>query len=409
MKSDGRCSCTGRVTLLSNIPHYHAAAEALYEAGLLDRYITSWTLFDDEPPSHYLPAFYKQKLDGRRLRRIPPRKVIQYRLPEFLQKALPKCSLTSADFATNLNNWMFDNMARSRVRTPCILHFVNTLGYSASRQVRRRGGFAICDSRQAHPLAQNQLLAAEAEKRGLPAPKTNERLTERMLGEYESAGHIIVPSSFAMRTLTARGIDPAKVSIVPYGVDPDVFPAKVENRRREFTILFVGTLGLRKGVLYLLEAVKNLRLPHVQVICIGALDAEMELPLRPYQGLFLHLPNVPKVQLKRYYQDADVFVLPSLADAYPLAVLEAAVTGLPVITTTNVGSCDLLTEGRSGLIVPPGDAEALATAILSLYSSEDLREEMGRFNLSMLETFTWDAYKKTLIDTYKTRILASAA
>src|ERR1700733_14297258 len=181
----------GSVTLLSNIPHYNATAEALYSAGLLDRYITSWTLFDDDVPPPYLPEFYRKKLEGRRLRQVPRQKVMQFRLPEVLQKTLPRWSLSDDYAATNINNWLFDLFAQWRSRHPYILHFVNTLGFSVSKQVRRLGGLAICDSRQEHPLSQNQLLGAEAEKRGLPNPRINQRITERMLGEYETAHHII--------------------------------------------------------------------------------------------------------------------------------------------------------------------------------------------------------------------------
>jgi len=344
-------------------------------------------------------------MESRRLYGVPKHRVIQYRLPEVLQRALPQWSITSSEVATNLNNWLFDFRAKRKVNRPPILHFVNTLGLSFAREVRREGGLVICDCRQEHPLTQNRLLLAEAEMRGLRHAHANATLTERMLGEFEASHRIIVPSRFARNTFLDNGVDEAKLSIIPYGVDAKVFPPKLPSEGRDVTLLFVGTLSLRKGVLYLLEALKNLKLPRLRALFIGGMDPGMEELLAPYRHLFTHLPNIPKIGLRQYYQRADFFVLPSIADAYPLAILEAAATGLPVITTTNVGSCDMLVNGKSGVIVPPADVAALTAAIELLYRSAEQREQMGQFNRSLAAAFTWNAYKTRLIEEYRRTIL----
>lgn len=340
---------------------------------------------------------------------MPPGKVTQYKLPELMQKMLPRLHVCSASTATNLHNWLFDWRARSGDDAPAILHFVNTLGVGFAKRVRSEGGITICDSRQVHPLAQNKLIAAEESHRGVKPRRVNRGLTERMLAELEESDRVIVPSTFARRTFVEQGIDPNHISVIPYGVDTSWFPPKVQSQSNQFKVLFVGTLGLGKGVLYLLEALKQLKLPRTRLICIGNMEEGFEKLVQPYKNDFLHLPNVPKVQLKKYYQAADVFVLPSLADSYALVVLEAAATGLPIITTSSVGSCDALHDGKSGLVVPPADANALAAAILRLYESPSLRNEMTQFNFGLSRTFSWDYYKQRLILEYTQKFLRQEA
>ena len=305
------------VSLLSNIPHYNYTAEALAEQGWLDRYYTSWTLLDGERPPFYLPGFYRRKLEGRRLAAVPGLAVTRLLLPELLQKALPRTRIVGPDTATDLNNWLFDFLVKNRVSRSRVFHFVNTLGVASARAVRDRGGFVVCDSRQEHPLTQDAILSREAEARGLSTKAQHGRPTARMLDELRASHHLIVPSQFARDSFVEHGIDPAIISVIPYGFDPAFFSPAATKPGRPFTILFVGGLSLRKGVLYLLEAVKSLKDPSLRVLCIGSVELAIEPLLSAYRGLFDHIPSVPKVELRRYYGAADVFVLPSLTDAYP--------------------------------------------------------------------------------------------
>ena len=93
----------------------------------------------------------------------------------------------------------------------------------------------------------------------------------------------------------------------------------------------------------------------MKMVCIGNIEPGMEQLLTPYRSMFLHLPSVPKVQLKEYYNRADVFILPSLGDSYALVVLEAIASGLPVIVTENVGAADAIENGKNGFVIPAGD------------------------------------------------------
>jgi colanic acid/amylovoran biosynthesis glycosyltransferase len=82
-------------------------------------------------------------------------------------------------------------------------------------------------------------------------------------------------------------------------------------------------------------------------------------------------------EIRRYYEDADVFVLPSFAEGVPAVLMEAMAMGLPVVTTRVAGIPELVEDGQSGFVVPPGRVDALVEAVRRLASDPELRREMG--------------------------------
>jgi glycosyltransferase involved in cell wall biosynthesis len=398
------------VALVSNIPHYYYAARALSEEGALAVYVTSWCLLDGEEPPAWLPALYRRKLEGRRHPGLTRGRVARILAPEAIQKAFPKLHLCSSARATRINNHLFDLRARARLRVAPpwnVLHYVNTIGLECARAAKDRGALVVYDSRQEHPAMQNLLVANEASRWGIRPPALNQALGERMLRELTLADHVIVPSQFAKGSFVSYGGAENRIHVLPYGVDtelfsqvPDVAPGGV------LKLLFVGTLGLRKGILNLLEALRLVKSTHVQLTCIGSVDPEISTALRKYSGLYTHHPVVPKVDLPNYFSSHDLFVLPSIADAYPLAVLEALSAGLPVLTTHNVGSSDLITHGVHGLIVPPGNSAALASAIEGLSADHRILASMRNDVRALRPMLSWARYEQTLRTLYREHLVA---
>src|SRR5580658_7144851 len=101
-----------RAIVLSNIPHYHHLAQALHQAGLLERYITAPALLAGERAPAWLPAKLRRKLEGRRLHGVPKALVRQMRWPEILQRLLPATGVISRERADWMNNQLFDRRSR---------------------------------------------------------------------------------------------------------------------------------------------------------------------------------------------------------------------------------------------------------------------------------------------------------
>ena len=147
-----------RSILLSNIPHYHHLAEALHAENLLAKYITAFTLLENEKAAGWLPAKLKRKLEGRRLHGLPSSMVQRFRVPETLQKVLPAMHLCGADRGNWINNHLFDHLAKRCFDDCDIFHFVSSIGLYSARKAKRVGARVICDVRQEHPAFQRQIL-----------------------------------------------------------------------------------------------------------------------------------------------------------------------------------------------------------------------------------------------------------
>jgi glycosyltransferase involved in cell wall biosynthesis len=171
------------------------------------------------------------------------------------------------------------------------------------------------------------------------------------------------------------GVDPARLHVIPPGVDGTLFESSKPRSagRRPVRILFVGGDFQRKGGDLLVEIYRR-RLKHlVEIDFVTRSDAfAVEPGLRVHAGLG---PNDPR--LVTLYGEADIFVLPTRADCFSMAGMEAMAAGLPVITCPVGGVGELFTDGVQGIYVPPDDGHALAEAILALVSDEHRRLAMG--------------------------------
>ena len=128
----------------------------------------------------------------------------------------------------------------------------------------------------------------------------------------------------------------------------------------------VGSLFREKGVVHLVRALS--KIPKAKLLLVG--DGEAEVALRAEAANRGVTERVifagPRSDVSEILAALDVFVLPSLVEAFPMAILEAMAAGLPVVATRVGGVSECVADGETGLLVPPGDPEALAHAIASL-------------------------------------------
>ena len=211
--------------------------------------------------------------------------------------------------------------------------------------------------------------------------------------ECERADRILVGSQFARNTFIEEGFLAEKMVVIPYGADLARFsPAQpTDGQKKTFRVLFVGNIGQRKGISYLLRAYQRLKGPNTELMLVGNYPDDSS-PFAPFRDQFTHVPHVPQSQLAAIYQDAQVFVFPALLEGMGLVVLEAMASGLPVITTPN-GPGDLVRDGVDGFVVPIRDVDAIVEKLEYLRAHPEERLRMGQNARERAKMFTWEHYR----------------
>jgi glycosyltransferase involved in cell wall biosynthesis len=207
----------------------------------------------------------------------------------------------------------------------------------------------------------------------------------------------------------------AEVDVLPNGVDSDRFrPVDAATARRELglpadnkVVLFVGMLIPIKGIEYLLEAIRVVAHKDENAIFAfvgeGHLKSKIVERLEDLADRVVIAGSRPSTETPLWMNAADILVLPSLSEGRPNVVLEAMACGTSVVATPVGGIPQLLQDGKTGLLVPTRDSEALARSLLRLLRNEDLREELARQarDTILSKGLTWERTADRFAELYR--------
>ena len=209
---------------------------------------------------------------------------------------------------------------------------------------------------------------------------------------WRDAG-VMVANSDGLAELARRHRPSSRVTVIPAGADVDgITPKEDYSPRGDVRLLYVGRLAKQKGLDVLLPALAKISSalkwkltlvgdgPEWPVVAALAARLAMidRIELRGWQGWDV-LPEI--------YRSADIFVLPSRDEGMPAALLEAMATGLPVVGTRIAGAGEAVLHGKTGLLVPGGNSEALADALTQLIADPSRWEPFGRAGRARAETY----------------------
>jgi glycosyltransferase involved in cell wall biosynthesis len=229
---------------------------------------------------------------------------------------------------------------------------------------------------------------------------------ERFLEEYDLANLVVVLSEKAAESFRAANFPDEKLFYLPRGVDVDRFKPRSEADGRKpppiFRVVFSGALIERKGIHHLLEAWHRLNLRDAELWLLGNVHDEAKPHLKQFWRDNIRLLGF-KRDLENYLNQGSVYVFPSRLEGSAKTIYEAAASGLPMITTREAG--DVVRDGVEGIIVQPGDVDAIAAAIEHLYRHPEIVESMGAAaRQRVVENFTWDHYRRRLLGAYERAI-----
>lgn len=277
-------------------------------------------------------------------------------------------------------------------------------GLASGREARRRGMRYVCDRGSTHIRHQDDVLREEHRRWDVPFTAIDPRIVEREEAEYETADLITVPSNFVRDTFVARGVDPAKVRVLSYGVDLDRFHPVAEPAAGGLDLLFVGAISLRKGVPYLLSAFKALRHPRKTLTIAGTQERAVVERMRAL-GLLTDevrlLGHVPQPQLKELMSRSHALVLPSLEEGLAMVMAQALACGCPVVASRNTGAEDLFSDGVEGFITEAVEERSLTDRLQALADDPSLQERMRAAAVQRVRSIGgWSAYGDQAISLY---------
>jgi glycosyltransferase involved in cell wall biosynthesis len=218
--------------------------------------------------------------------------------------------------------------------------------------------------------------------------------------ELRNADVVFVASSFTRKTLERAPQFTGRVCTVPYGAppvgeqNPDISGSHTSGKLK---LLFVGSLGQRKGLSYLLEAVEKVR-PHVELTLIGRRAIEGCVPLEKALREHRWVESLPHQEVLREMREHDVLLFPSLFEGFGLVILEAMSQALPVITTPHTAGPDVITDGDDGFLVPIRSATAIEEKLDILLRDKGILRDMKAAAWRKAGTHSWARYRESQVE-----------
>jgi glycosyltransferase involved in cell wall biosynthesis len=354
-----------------------------------------------------VPARQRGKIERELKRRsfdsIDARRVLVHPVPELAYVAAARLANHRPAVPKAVMAWRnryIDSAIANRIRRERPRLFIghDTSALRSFEAAKASGTLTVLNQMIGHLAVGDRILREEAELHpdwadSLHAGAPQAEI-EQCLAEARMADAILSPSDYVTQTLIEVGVAPERIHLQPFGVRVDRFkPPEVARDDGIFRLLYVGQISQRKGLKYVLKAVKQIGDRSIELVLVGGLVGEGR-GLKPYEGWYRHVRNVPHHDFFFFFFFFVVLLFPSLHEGSALAIFEGMATGLPVITTLNSGS--MVRDGIEGKIVPIRSVDAIAEAILTLKNDADLRGALGRAARVRALGFTWGHYRDRL-------------
>lgn len=228
----------------------------------------------------------------------------------------------------------------------------------------------------------------------------------RLIWKNSSA---VVSNSQGLKELALKSKSDQKIDIIYNGIDINIFhpDTKVKDRKK-FIVTLGGTrITPRKGIKYLIEAVHKLvsRYPQIYVTIIGE-GSEKESLENLSKDLKIKdritfLDRVDNHNIPPYYQEASVFILPSLNEGMSNAMLEALASGLPIVATDTGGTQELVKDGVNGFIIKMKNSQDIADKLEKIITNDELCQRMGDSSRKIAENLSWEKVALDYLNIYK--------
>jgi glycosyltransferase involved in cell wall biosynthesis len=396
-----------------------AVLKVMLDENLLAEFNTTIAVSPKNPVLKLLPGNVKREL-LRRSYDVPAAKVHSYPFFEAARLLLPRFGFSSpvehevgwASVDAVYQNFdaavarRLPQLARKHKLTGVYAYEDGAL--STFKEAKSLGLRCVYDLPIAYWSTGHKLMQEEAER--MPewsltlggGVKDSEKKRERKTKEMELADVVVGPGDFVLNSLPEWAMS-KKLVMSPFGSPDTAYgnerspDRSIGDSKKPLRVLFVGSMGQRKGLGDLFRAIKLLNRKDVELVVLGSLLAPMEFYRSQYAD-FIYEAGRPNDEVLAVMRSCDVFCLPSIVEGRALVMQEAMSQGLPIIITPNSGGSDLVIEGETGYLVPIRDAESIAEKIAWFADNRDKISAMGEKARAHASRYTWSNYAKGVLD-----------
>jgi glycosyltransferase involved in cell wall biosynthesis len=290
---------------------------------------------------------------------------------------------------------------------PCeLFHFIS---HGASlpliKKAKVDGAKIIAEVVNTHPAHRFNIILEESEHWGVRQRKSKLFKREiKAIAEADQSDFILAPSRVVADSYAKHGIS-KKTYILPYVANTNRFLPKQQydfmDEKIKLKILCVGSIGLRKGQLYLLEAIKDLH-KYIELTLVGNIEESLLPHIKAYQGKFTHIERVAGNEMPDLMKSFDIYMLPSLEEGLALSISEAMSSGLTVIATKESGAEELISPNKNGILIDSRSIDQITESIVYLINNREMIKIFGeQAARDTAEGLNWDNYAARLSAIYK--------
>ena len=388
---------------------FRATARALYRSDLLAELASTICWNTDSLLAKTIPQSLRLQLDRRSFSDIPLQLQHSHPLRELLRLFSSQFNIPSlhaherGSLSVDMVYRKFDHYISSRLdklHNLTGVYAYEDCALATFEAAKQRKLCCFYDLPIGYWRAAQMLFAEEGELQPLWAStltglKDSDHKLSRKDQELALADVVIVPSIFVRNTLATFNATNALIKVIPFGSPFVPNLSKTFSHDGPLRVLYVGSLGQRKGLSYALDAIDILG-SQVKFTLIGKRPVLDCIPLNLALQKHHWIESLPHDQILEQMACHDILLLPSLFEGYALVISEALSRGLPVITTPNSGATETVRDGIEGFIVPIRDVNAIAERLQILIDDRTLLALMSHHCLQRAAELSWSTYEESI-------------
>ncbi len=279
-----------------------------------------------------------------------------------------------------------------------VIHSWSGVSEEILRECQNNAKIIMIMRGSAHIDVQDHILKEEAQRTGAAVSCPSRWMIERERREYALAQKIIVLSTFARESFIRQGISGQKLQTLLSGADLSRFcpDGCVIDRRcsrilsgHPLNVCYAGNISLQKGMADLVCMVRQLGKTPMQFSLAGQVSHDAVKLMKSITGKIQLAGKLPQSELPAWYEQADLFLFPTLHDGYPVVLAQAQAAGLPILTTTNCSGPDIVLEGKTGWVFPIRNPDAFVERLKWCDAHRNELAEMVRVTYESFKPRDW--------------------